>query len=118
MTPVGGPLQRAGTAVNTALTLTVAPPLTLALALALALTTTAATTAAITVRDDDGHTLTLPGPAQRAVALAPHLAELVFAAGAGQRLVGVMRFSDLPPEAAALPVIGDAFAINLEAVAA
>ena len=118
MTPVGGPLQRAGTAVNTALTLTVAPPLTLALALALALTTTAATTAAITVRDDDGHTLTLPGPAQRAVALAPHLAELVFAAGAGQRLVGVMRHSDLPPEAAALPVIGDAFAINLEAVAA
>lgn len=74
--------------------------------------------APVTVRDDDGQTLTLGAPAQRAVALSPHLAELVFAAGAGHRLVGVMRFSDFPPEAAKLPVIGDAFAINLEAVAA
>ena len=113
MTPAGGPLQRAGTAVGQALALA------LALALAVALTTgTTATAAPVTVRDDDGHSLTLPRPAQRAVALSPHLAELVFAAGAGQRLVGVMRFSDLPPGAAALPVIGDAFAINLEAVAA
>ena len=88
------------------------------MAVAVALTTTAATAAAVTVRDDDGRMLTLPGPAQRAVALSPHLAELVFAAGAGQRLVGAVRFSDFPPAAAALPVIGDAFAINLEAVAA
>jgi len=74
--------------------------------------------APVTVRDDSGQTLTLPAPAQRAVALSPHLAELVFAAGAGSRLVGVMRYSDFPPEAARLPVIGDAFAINLEAIAA
>lgn len=85
----------------------------------LAAAATGTTTAApVTVRDDTGHTLTLPAPARRAVTLAPHLAELVFAAGAGDRLVGVMRFSDFPPEAARLPVIGDAFAINLEAIAA
>jgi iron complex transport system substrate-binding protein len=42
----------------------------------------------------------------------------VFAAGAGDRLVGVMRYSDFPAEATRLPVVGDAFAINLEAVAA
>ncbi len=89
-----------------------------AVTLALAATTPVAAAAPVTVRDDDGRSLTLPRPAQRAVALSPHLAELVFAAGAGARLVGVMRFSDFPPEAAALPVIGDAFAINLEAVAA
>lgn len=69
------------------------------------------------VRDDTGQMLTLAQPARRAVTLAPHLAELVFAAGAGDRLVGVMRYSDQPAAAARLPVIGDAFAINLEAVA-
>jgi iron complex transport system substrate-binding protein len=89
-----------------------------AIGMALTLTLAATATAApVTVQDDDGHLVTLAAPAQRAVALSPHLAELVFAAGAGPRLVGVMRFSEVPPEAAALPVIGDAFAINLEAVA-
>jgi iron complex transport system substrate-binding protein len=56
-------------------------------------------------------------PARRVVTLAPHLTELVFAAGGGDRVVGVMRYSDYPAAALALPVIGDAFAINLEAIA-
>lgn len=73
--------------------------------------------AAVTLRDDTGQALTLAAPARRAVALSPHLAELVFAAGAGDRLVGVVRYSDFPTEAARLPVVGDAFAINLEAIA-
>lgn len=59
----------------------------------------------------------LPRPARRIVSLAPHLTELVFAAGGGSRLVGVGRYSDYPPQARRLPVVGDAFAINLEAVA-
>ena len=42
--------------------------------------------AAVTLQDDAGQTLTLAAPARRAVALSPHLAELVFAAGAGDRL--------------------------------
>jgi len=74
--------------------------------------------AAMTLQDDAGQALTLTGPARRAVALSPHLTELVFAAGAGDRLVGVMRYSDSPAEATKLPVVGDAFAINLEAIAA
>ena len=77
-----------------------------------------AAAAPVTVRDDAGQALTLPVPARRVVAISPHLAELSFAAGGGDRLVGVMRYSDHPPEAARLPVIGDAFAVNLEAVAA
>lgn len=89
-----------------------------AMVLVAAAATGPALAAPVTVRDDAGRTLTLPTPAQRAVTLAPHLAELVFAAGAGDRLVGVMRFSDFPPAAARLPVIGDAFAVNLEAIAA
>lgn len=59
-----------------------------------------------------------PGPAQRIVTLSPHLAELVYAAGAGERLAGVVEFSDFPAPVAALPRIGDAFRVDYEAVAA
>lgn len=57
-------------------------------------------------------------PAQRIVALSPHLTELAFAAGAGPKLVGVVEFSNHPVEARALPRLGDAFRLDLEALAA
>jgi len=57
-------------------------------------------------------------PAQRIVALSPHLTELAFAAGAGPKLVGVVEFSDHPAQARALPRVGDAFRLDLEALAA
>lgn len=60
----------------------------------------------------------LAAPAQRIVTLAPHLAELVYAAGAGERLVGTVEWSDYPPEAGTLPRVGDAFRLDLEALAA
>ena len=50
----------------------------------------------------------------RVVTLAPNLTELVFAAGAGDLLVGVSAYSDYPPAASDLPVIGDAFAVDRE----
>jgi iron complex transport system substrate-binding protein len=53
-------------------------------------------------------------PAQRIVSLAPHLTELTFAAGAGDRLVGTVEFSDQPAEARAVPRIGDAFRVDFE----
>jgi len=53
----------------------------------------------------------------RIVTLAPHLAELVFSAGAGNMLVGVSLYSDYPEEAAAVPVIGDAFVVDQELLA-
>jgi len=40
------------------------------------------------------------------VALAPNLTEIVFALGAGSRLVGVSSHSDFPPEARSIPVVG------------
>ena len=67
--------------------------------------------------DDGGHELALAHPARRIVALAPHLTELVYAAGAGDRLVAVGRYSDFPPAALSKPVISDAFAVNYEALA-
>jgi iron complex transport system substrate-binding protein len=67
--------------------------------------------------DDAGHDVVLMHPARRIVTLAPHLTELVYAAGAGNDLVAVGRYSDYPPEALAKPVIGDAFTVDYEALA-
>lgn len=57
------------------------------------------------------------GSPQRIVTLAPHLAELVHAAGAGGRLVGVSAYSNFPAAVLSLPVVGDAFAIDREQLA-
>lgn len=54
--------------------------------------------------------------AQRVITLAPHLAELVYAAGGGDRLVGVSSYSDYPPQVAALPVVADNGRIDIERV--
>jgi len=70
----------------------------------------------IAVADDRGKQVTLAAPAQRIVALAPSLAELAFAAGAGGRLVGVARYSDFPPAARKLPQVGDAARVEFERV--
>ncbi len=71
----------------------------------------------VVATDDRGQTIRLARPAQRVVALGPHLTELVFAAGGGARVVGVLRYSDFPDAARALPIVGDAFALNLERIA-
>lgn len=55
-------------------------------------------------------------PAQRIVTLAPNLAELVYAAGAGEKLVGVSSWSDYPAAAKALPQVGNYAKIDLERV--
>lgn len=70
----------------------------------------------ISVRDDSGERVFLQAPARRVITLAPSLTELMFAVGAGARLVGVDSASDYPSEARALPRIGDAAGIDLERV--
>jgi iron complex transport system substrate-binding protein len=72
----------------------------------------------VQVTDDSGHRIVLAQPARRVVSLAPNLTELAFAAGGGAHVVGVGRYSNAPAEARQLPVVGDAFALNLEAIAA
>jgi iron complex transport system substrate-binding protein len=58
-----------------------------------------------------------PATYDRIVTLAPNLAELVHAAGAGESLVGVSAYSDYPPQVGELPIIGDAFMIDQEQLA-
>ena len=70
----------------------------------------------ITVTDDRGKAATLPAPAQRIIALAPSITELVYAAGAGEKLIGVARYSDYPPAASNVAQIGDASHVDFERV--
>lgn len=74
--------------------------------------------AAVSVIDDAGRRVTLPQPASRIVSLAPHATELLFAAGAGARVVGAVSYSDSPAAAARLPRVGDAHALDLERIVA
>lgn len=60
----------------------------------------------------------LPAPAKRIVSLAPHLTELLFAAGAGGKVVAVSEYSDFPPEAARLPRVASSGGIDLEQILA
>ncbi len=72
----------------------------------------------ITVIDDLEREVSLPGPAQRIISLAPSLTELLFVAGAGNRIVGVSEFSDYPPQAQGIPVVGRYDLLDMEAIVA
>jgi len=72
----------------------------------------------VEVVDDIGKALRLEFPAGRIISLAPNITELVFAAGGGGRLVGVVAGSDYPPAARTIPAIGSYNRINLEKILA
>ena len=75
--------------------------------------------AQITVTDDFNRVITLDAPAMRIVSLGPHITENLFSAGAGDRVVGVVEYSDYPPQARDIESVGGGYAqINLEAVIA
>ena len=91
--------------------------------LALCLVTTGLTAAAnaqasdgVSVQDDMGNTVTLAQPAQRIVSLAPNITEMLFAAGAGDKVVGTVEFSDYPAWAKRIPRIGRHNALDLERI--
>jgi iron complex transport system substrate-binding protein len=74
--------------------------------------------AEITVTDDAGNHLKLLQPAARIVSLAPHITELLYAGGAGDRTVGAVEYSNFPEAAKALPRIGSYSAFDLERILA
>lgn len=74
--------------------------------------------AAIEAVDDAGRRVVLAEPARRIVSLAPHLTELLFAAGAGERVVGTGAYSDHPEAAKAIPRVGDSAQLDLERIVA
>ena len=72
----------------------------------------------VAVTDDAGRRVTLAAPARRIVSLLPSFTEILFAIGAGDRLVGRTTWCDYPPAALAVPSVGDAMPPSVEAVAA
>lgn len=63
----------------------------------------------LTFTDGLGREITLDGPAERVVSLAPSNTEILFAIGAGSQVVGRDEFSDYPAEAASLESVGGSF---------
>jgi iron complex transport system substrate-binding protein len=72
----------------------------------------------IAVTDDRGERVALAAPARRIVSLAPHITELLFAAGAGAQVVGAAEYSDYPPAARAIRRVGDYERPHFEAILA
>jgi iron complex transport system substrate-binding protein len=93
----------------------------LAIAVALSCRTAEVPRAEVTtreVRDDLGRTVRVPEKIDRVISLAPSLTEMIFAAGAGDKLVGVTTYCNYPPEAAAIEKIGDTQTPNIERIIA
>jgi len=94
-------------------------PLALAWLLAgLLLCASVAGAAAQSVSDDSGHTLTLPATPTRIISLAPGATEMLFAAGAGQRVIATVQYANEPAAAKQVPRIGDVVAVDMEKLVA
>ena len=75
-------------------------------------------TAQVRVLDVDGQAVELPAPARRVISLAPHLTELMFAIGAGDRVAGTVEYADFPAAATRVPRVGDSSLLDLERIVA
>ena len=70
----------------------------------------------LTLIDDEGTSLTLEAQPERVISLTPATTELLFALGAGDRLVGRTDFDDYPPEATELPAVATFTGVLIEQV--
>ncbi len=86
--------------------------------LGLALSMPHAAWALLSVTDDSGAQVSLIEPAKRVISLAPHITELIYAAGGGARLVGTLAYSDYPSAAQQVPRVGDSRTLDLERIVA
>ncbi len=86
------------------------------IAIAAALVAVACGGDAIDRTDTAADSVSAPPAATRIVSLSPSLTELLFALGAGDRMVGRTRWCTEPAEAAAVPSIGDGLEPNLETI--
>ncbi|RLJ68330.1 cobalamin-binding protein [Sulfurisoma sediminicola] len=81
------------------------------------LTLSGAALGEVAATDDAGKLVRLARPAARIVSLSPHVTELLYAAGAGERVVAAVEYSDHPEAAKKLPRIGSYAALDLERIA-
>jgi iron complex transport system substrate-binding protein len=84
-----------------------------------AATPTAATTAfPLVITDDADRQVTIAGPPERIISIAPSNTEILFALGLGDRVVGVDSYSNYPPEATEKPQVGAYVDPDLESIVA
>jgi iron complex transport system substrate-binding protein len=83
-----------------------------------ALVPTPVPAAALTIIDDTGRRVPLPHPPERIISLAPGATEMLFAAGAGDRVIATVDFSDEPAAAKRVPRVGDVTAVDMERLVA
>ena len=72
----------------------------------------------VSVVDDAGLRIVLQKPGQRIITLSPHVVETLYVAGAGNKIVGAVDYSDYPNAAKSIPRVGGYSLINLEAIVA
>jgi iron complex transport system substrate-binding protein len=68
--------------------------------------------------DDLGKAVKIPQKITRAVSLAPNLTEIIFAVGAGDKLVGVTEYCNFPEETKNIQKVGDTLKPNIENIIA
>ena len=73
--------------------------------------------APIQLKDGLGRQVSLAGPAQKIISLAPSNTEILFAIGASKQLIGRDDFSDFPAEAKSIASVGGVQAYNFESIA-
>ncbi len=70
----------------------------------------------LTLVDDEGTSVTIPSRPERIVSLTPATTEILFAIGAGPRVVATTDFDDYPPEAVALPDVASYQGVDVEKI--
>jgi len=76
----------------------------------------AAESLAIEVVDDTSRLIILEQPAQKIISLSPHITELIYSAGAGEKIIAVDNYSDYPEAAKSITRIGDANHLDIEKI--
>ena len=70
----------------------------------------------VTVTDDEGTAVEIEREPTRIVSLTPATTEILFAIGAGDRVIATTDFDDYPPEAVALPDVATYTSVDVEAI--
>lgn len=70
------------------------------------------------VTDEAGRRINVPARVERFISLAPNLTEIVYAVGAGDRLVGNTTFCDYPEQARQVQKVGDTLQPSIERILA
>jgi iron complex transport system substrate-binding protein len=70
----------------------------------------------LTLVDDEGNDVTIPSRPERIVSLTPATTEILFAVGAGPRVVATTDFDDYPPEAVGLPAVASFQGVDVEKI--